>query len=235
MSHSSNLTVSNSRRCATGFPIGFALPFIPWYLHRRYPNSFWKSVSVPLILQGAIAPPQTPTNIIFSGFVASWIAQYWTVRHRVKWAEKYLYILSSALDAGTSTNALAIYVFLGSTKFVSLRCPSLATRLISVSGLISMSVGRMVGEQLNRYGTLSTGFVKNAFRLFLKLQTFCSIFVQLNYTHVSHSQLLASSTLRESTIRRCESTIPTEQRMTSTNWPATATSSRALSSPPPHR
>ncbi|KAM0748072.1 OPT-domain-containing protein [Meredithblackwellia eburnea MCA 4105] len=94
-----------------GFGIGALLPIIPWLLHKRYGGSFWKKVSVPLILHGSIGPPQRPTNIIIPGFLVSFASQFWALRYRPRWFEKYCYVLSSALDAGTSINALTIYIF----------------------------------------------------------------------------------------------------------------------------
>lgn len=83
----------------------------------RYPRGHWKSVSVPLILHGAISPPQLPTNIIISGFVVAVVFQGYVARYRAAWFDKYGYVLSAALDAGTSINALVIYLF-GLSHFV---------------------------------------------------------------------------------------------------------------------
>ncbi|KAG0145764.1 hypothetical protein CROQUDRAFT_45326 [Cronartium quercuum f. sp. fusiforme G11] len=93
-----------------GFPIGVLLPFIPWFLAKRYPKVPWKNLSIPLLLHGSIIPPQIPTNIITCGLLAAFLSQYWALRYRSKWFEKYNYVLSSALDAGSSINALTIYV-----------------------------------------------------------------------------------------------------------------------------
>ncbi|CAH7675322.1 OPT family small oligopeptide transporter [Phakopsora pachyrhizi] len=94
-----------------GFPIGAILPFIPWLLHKRYPiKSFWKRFSIPLFLFGSISPPQLPTNIIAVGLLSAFLSQYWALRYKTKWFEKYNYVLSSALDAGSSLNALTIYL-----------------------------------------------------------------------------------------------------------------------------
>lgn len=98
------------RKLFWGFPIGAMLPFIPWALAKRYPRVQWKRLSIPLLLHGSIIPPQIPTNIIACGLLAAFLSQYWALRYRAKWFEKYNYVLSSALDAGTSINALAIYV-----------------------------------------------------------------------------------------------------------------------------
>jgi len=93
-----------------GFPIGALLPIIPWFMSRNKPKSAWRQLSIPLFLHGAITPPQTPTNVIGVGFLAAFLSQYWALKYRPRWFEKYNYVLSSALDAGTSLNALAVYL-----------------------------------------------------------------------------------------------------------------------------
>lgn len=125
---------------AQGFLLGALLPVIPWYLYKRTGNRFWRQISVPLILHGvsravgdpstaadhlsliqqSISPPQTPTNVLIPSFLASFASQFWALRYHARWFEKYCYVLSSALDAGTSINALVIYLF--SLSFVSMSC-----------------------------------------------------------------------------------------------------------------
>jgi hypothetical protein len=83
-----------------GFPIGAFLPLIPWVMHKRAlrknpKSTFWKQVSVPLILHGSIIAPQTPLNVIIPGFVAAFLSQYYALRYHTRWADKYLYVLSS--------------------------------------------------------------------------------------------------------------------------------------------
>ncbi|GAA5902069.1 hypothetical protein JCM8208_002466, partial [Rhodotorula glutinis] len=93
-----------------GFLVGAVLPVVPWLVYKRTGNKFWRQISVPLVLHGSIGPPQTPMNVLIPGFIVSWLSQYWALRYRPRWFEKYCYVLSSALDAGTSINALTIYV-----------------------------------------------------------------------------------------------------------------------------
>ncbi|POV95417.1 hypothetical protein PSHT_15672, partial [Puccinia striiformis] len=69
-----------------GFPIGALLPIVPWYMSRNNPKSDRRWVH------------------------AAFFSQYWALKYRPKWFEKYNYVLSSALDAGTSLNALAVYM-----------------------------------------------------------------------------------------------------------------------------
>lgn len=92
-----------------GIPLGAVLPFIPWYLSKRYPKWSWEYFSVPLFLHGSIQPPRQPNNIIVGGFICAYVSQYWALRKRPVWFHNFNYILSSALDAGTSINALIVY------------------------------------------------------------------------------------------------------------------------------
>ncbi|GAA6032208.1 hypothetical protein JCM8097_007126 [Rhodosporidiobolus ruineniae] len=99
-----------------GFLIGALLPLVPWLIYKRTGKSIWKRVNVPLVLHGAIAAPQTPMNVLIPGFIVSFLSQFYALRYKPGWFEKYCYVLSSALDAGTSINALAIYL-LGISSF----------------------------------------------------------------------------------------------------------------------
>ncbi|GAA5852429.1 hypothetical protein JCM8547_006778 [Rhodosporidiobolus lusitaniae] len=94
-----------------GFLVGIFLPLIPWLLYKRTGKKLWKQINVPLVLHGSIAPPQTPMNVLIPGFIVSFLSQFYALRYRPRWFEKYCYVLSSALDAGTSINALFIYIF----------------------------------------------------------------------------------------------------------------------------
>ncbi|EGG08410.1 uncharacterized protein MELLADRAFT_124190 [Melampsora larici-populina 98AG31] len=93
-----------------GIPLGFVLPLIPWYLSKKVPRIAWKYFSVPLFLHGAIQAPRNPNNVIIGGFLCAYLSQYWALRRRTAWFHDYNYILSGALDAGTSVNALVVYL-----------------------------------------------------------------------------------------------------------------------------
>jgi len=60
--------------------------------------------------------PQVPTNVIITGFLSAWASQRFALRKHPKWYEKYNFVLSAALDAGTSIQALVVYV-LGLNSF----------------------------------------------------------------------------------------------------------------------
>jgi len=67
-------------------------------------------IAWPIIFHGAGAPPQIPTNIITSGFIAAYLSQNWARRRHPGWFAKYNYVLSAALDAGASINALIVFL-----------------------------------------------------------------------------------------------------------------------------
>ncbi|WFD02369.1 hypothetical protein MOBT1_001051 [Malassezia obtusa] len=101
-----------------GFALGVLIPLVPWLLHKRLERvkrmvlreSVFSKTVVPIILHGAIAPPATPTNIILGGLVCAYLSQKWARERHPEWFAKYNYVLSAALDAGASINALLVFV-----------------------------------------------------------------------------------------------------------------------------
>ncbi|CAO1635180.1 unnamed protein product [Parajaminaea phylloscopi] len=98
-----------------GFFLGAVAP-IPFYLvQKRFGPQLSKrgldlsKVAFPIFLHGCNESPQVPTNILISGFAASYLSQKWAREKRPKWFAKYNYVLSAALDAGTSINALVVF------------------------------------------------------------------------------------------------------------------------------
>lgn len=86
-----------------------ALAPLPFYLlHKRYPKFGWNNVHWPLILNGiGIMPPATPINFFTWGAVGIFFNWYLRRRHEIWW-NKYNYIISAALDAGTIVGILAV-------------------------------------------------------------------------------------------------------------------------------
>jgi OPT family small oligopeptide transporter len=84
------------------FLIGAILPVIPWSITRRYPNSFFKYVNLPVVFNGtAYIPPATAVNYI-SWALVGFIFQYVIRRRHFSWWTKYNYVLSAGLDAGVA-------------------------------------------------------------------------------------------------------------------------------------
>jgi len=89
--------------------IGAFIP-IPFYLYqRRYPKSWVRYVSTPVIITGvSYIPPATGINYS-SWFAVGFVFQYLIRKRNFAWWSKFNYVLSSALDAGTVVAVMVIF------------------------------------------------------------------------------------------------------------------------------
>lgn len=60
-------------------------------------------------MSAAILMPEYPTNIILTGGMTALAVNGWFAKQYPKIHGQFVYVVSSALDAGTSITALAIY------------------------------------------------------------------------------------------------------------------------------
>lgn len=91
------------------FILGAALPIPVYFLRRRYPQSFWRHVHVPLFLGGLnFLPPASGTNY-GSWAVVGLIFGFWIRRRAWAWWHKYNFVLSSALDCSVSIAGVIIF------------------------------------------------------------------------------------------------------------------------------
>lgn len=80
--------------------VGVFLPLPFWFWQRRYPNSWIKYVSTPIILNGVSGiPPGTGINYS-SWFAVGFIFQYLIRKRNFAWWSKFNYVASAALDTG---------------------------------------------------------------------------------------------------------------------------------------
>ncbi|KAJ5160997.1 hypothetical protein N7492_006389 [Penicillium capsulatum] len=101
------------------FIIGAVLPIPAWYLSRRYPNSLWKRVHIPLFLGGLnYLPPATGMN--YGSWAAVGLTFGLVIRKRLhSWWSKYNFVLSSAMDSSVSIAGVLIFLtvfFTGASK-----------------------------------------------------------------------------------------------------------------------
>ncbi|GAA5800218.1 OPT family small oligopeptide transporter [Helicostylum pulchrum] len=91
------------------FLIGFILPIPFYFLSKKYPNSWFKYIHIPLIFNATgMMPPAVPLN--FSMWCAlGFISMFWLRRYRHEWWVKYNYITSAAFDSGCAIAALIIF------------------------------------------------------------------------------------------------------------------------------
>ncbi|CAM6126100.1 unnamed protein product [Calypogeia fissa] len=89
---------------------GALMPVPVWLLSRRYPKSKWISmINVPIFIAAASeVPPATSLNL-GAWVIVGTIFNYFIFNYRKRWWQRYNYILSAALDAGTAFMAVALY------------------------------------------------------------------------------------------------------------------------------
>lgn len=89
--------------------IGIFLPIPFWFWQRRYPNSWIRYVSTPVILNGVSGiPPATGINYS-SWFAVGFLFQYVIRKRNFRWWSKFNYITSAALDSGTVLSLIFIF------------------------------------------------------------------------------------------------------------------------------
>ncbi|WWC91168.1 OPT family small oligopeptide transporter [Kwoniella dendrophila CBS 6074] len=96
-----------------GFLLGALVPIACFYGHKRWPGYKLNKVVFPIICSGATLIPQYPTNVILTSIIVAVLSNSYFAKKYPKTHGKYIYVISSALDAGTSITALAIYVLFG--------------------------------------------------------------------------------------------------------------------------
>ncbi|MED6183392.1 Oligopeptide transporter 3 [Stylosanthes scabra] len=97
------------------FLIGAVLPVPVWVLSKIFPDKKWiPLINIPVISYGfAGMPPATPTNIS-SWLITGMIFNFFVFRYYKRWWQKYNYVLSAALDAGTAFMGVLIFFALQS-------------------------------------------------------------------------------------------------------------------------
>ncbi|XP_039130641.1 oligopeptide transporter 3 [Dioscorea cayenensis subsp. rotundata] len=92
------------------FLIGAVLPVPVWVLSKIFPDKKWiPLINVPVISYGfAGMPPATPTNIA-SWLITGTIFNYFVFKYRKNWWQKYNYVLSASLDAGTAFMGVLLF------------------------------------------------------------------------------------------------------------------------------
>jgi len=91
------------------FLIGAIAPIPFYFLAKKYPQSWWKYISMPVFFSGtAYMPPATGINYS-SWAVVGFMFQYLVRRRHFTWWSRYNYILSAALDSGVAVCTIVIF------------------------------------------------------------------------------------------------------------------------------
>jgi OPT family small oligopeptide transporter len=92
-----------------GFLVGAIAPIPFYFLSRRYPQSLFKYVHMPVFFAGVgVMPPSAPINIVAWGAVGA-IFQWFIRKRYFRWWMRYNYILSAALDSGVAIGVIVIF------------------------------------------------------------------------------------------------------------------------------
>ncbi|CAG8548424.1 1666_t:CDS:10 [Cetraspora pellucida] len=95
-----------------GFLIGGFLP-IPFYLlHLKFPKAKFNLVNMPLIILCLSSFAASYSNFLITGFIASFISQFYLLRYKKEWWMKYNYIMSAAFDSGAQIMAIVSFICL---------------------------------------------------------------------------------------------------------------------------
>jgi len=80
--------------------VGAFLPVPFWLWQRRYPNSWVKFVSTPVVLNGVSAIPPAAGINYSAWFAVGFVFQYLIRKRNFAWWSKFNYVTSAALDTG---------------------------------------------------------------------------------------------------------------------------------------
>ncbi|XP_008224626.1 PREDICTED: oligopeptide transporter 3 [Prunus mume] len=100
------------------FIVGAFLPVPIWILSKIFPDKKWiPLINMPVITYGfAGMPPATPTNIA-SWLITGGIFNYFVFKYHKRWWQKYNYVLSAALDAGTAFMGVLLFFALQNNNY----------------------------------------------------------------------------------------------------------------------
>ncbi|KAI9743160.1 MAG: hypothetical protein M1818_003455 [Claussenomyces sp. TS43310] len=96
--------------------IGACVPFITYFMARRYPRSMWRYISFPLMLGGTGQIPPATVYIYLCWGIVGFIFNYHIKKRYRGWWNQYNYITSAALDTGLFISTILIFFTLVLTK-----------------------------------------------------------------------------------------------------------------------
>ncbi|KAF4609517.1 hypothetical protein D9613_012220 [Agrocybe pediades] len=88
--------------------LGFPIPF--WLLHRKYPKVGFNFVFTPIIVAELGFLSVGINSAVFTRLGVTLFSQYYLRKYRAPWFRKYNFLLSAALDGGTSV-MIFVYTF----------------------------------------------------------------------------------------------------------------------------
>ncbi|CAF1251517.1 unnamed protein product [Didymodactylos carnosus] len=95
------------------FPLGAVLPAIPWLLIKRFPKQTWlRLIHTPIIWSALSVFVPAPAGNYCTWFFVGILFNFIVRKYDHDWWERYVFVLSSALDCGVAFSALVIFIAL---------------------------------------------------------------------------------------------------------------------------
>jgi len=88
--------------------VGLLFPIPFWLLHKKYPNVGFNKVFTPVLTAELGYLAVGINSSVFTTFLVAIFSQYYLRKYRATWFRKYNFLLSAALDGGTS---VMIFIF----------------------------------------------------------------------------------------------------------------------------
>ncbi|PSS04477.1 Oligopeptide transporter like [Actinidia chinensis var. chinensis] len=97
------------------FLAGAIAPLLVWLAHKAFPKQKWiRLIHMPVLIGAtSMMPPATSVNYT-SWIIIGFLSGFVLYRYRPKWWERYNYVLSGGLDAGTAFMSVLLFVVLQS-------------------------------------------------------------------------------------------------------------------------
>ena len=97
------------------FLAGAIAPLLVWLAHKAFPKQPWiRLIHMPVLIGStSMMPPATAVNYT-SWIIIGFLSGFVLYRYRPKWWERYNYVLSGGLDAGTAFMSVLLFVVLQS-------------------------------------------------------------------------------------------------------------------------
>ncbi|TVY49363.1 Sexual differentiation process protein [Lachnellula occidentalis] len=100
-----------------GFPIGFVLPFVVYYVQKKFPKQTWlRQVHIMAILYGAISWAPYNVSYLWPGVPIGWLSMVYMKKRFLAFWSKYNYVLSAAFSSGIALSAVIIFFALQYTN-----------------------------------------------------------------------------------------------------------------------
>ncbi|KAJ1941580.1 hypothetical protein FBU59_003461 [Linderina macrospora] len=88
------------------FFVGMVLPVPVWYMQKRYPNSAWRHVNIPVAISISGGMPPMPAASVVNWFIGAFVFNWYLHRYRNAWWQKYAFSLSAGLDSGLAISGI---------------------------------------------------------------------------------------------------------------------------------